>query len=78
MWQELFRSPTLSLRRLSDAGAGAGYNVLGHVGRKAREYSPLEATERQALLDAVAEVSGRLTILELGAGVGRWTVYATA
>jgi FkbM family methyltransferase len=37
-----------------------------------------EASDWQALLDAVAEASGRLTMLELGAGYGRWTVYAAA
>jgi hypothetical protein len=39
---------------------------------------PGEASEWQALLDALAEASGRLTMLELGAGFGRWTVYAAA
>ena len=37
-----------------------------------------EASEWQALLDAVADASGRLTMLELGAGYGRWTVFAVA
>ena len=37
-----------------------------------------EASEWKALLDAVADATGELTLLELGAGFGRWTVYAAA
>jgi FkbM family methyltransferase len=39
---------------------------------------PHEAFEWMALFDAVAEATGRLTMLELGAGFGRWTVRAAA
>jgi len=37
-----------------------------------------EALEWQTLFDAIADADGRLTMLELGAGYGRWTVYAAA
>jgi FkbM family methyltransferase len=37
-----------------------------------------EAFEWMALLDSIAEARGRLTMLELGAGFGRWTVRAVA
>jgi hypothetical protein len=37
-----------------------------------------EAFEWMALLDAVAEARERLTMLELGAGFGRWTARAAA
>ena len=47
--------------------------VMGLVGP-----GPWELSEWQALLDAVADASGRFTMLELGAGFGRWTVYAAA
>jgi FkbM family methyltransferase len=47
--------------------------TTGLVGLRAAEL-----TEWQALLDAVAGASGRLTMIELGAGFGRWTVYAAA
>jgi FkbM family methyltransferase len=40
--------------------------------------SASELTEWQALLDAVDAADGWLTMLELGAGFGRWTVYAAA
>jgi FkbM family methyltransferase len=39
---------------------------------------PEEAFEWQALLDAIADADRRLTMLELGAGFGRWTVSAAA
>jgi FkbM family methyltransferase len=45
--------------------------------RRARP-AAAELSEWQALLDAVADATGRLTMLELGAGFGRWTVYAVA
>ena len=38
----------------------------------------VELSEWQALLDAITDATGRLTMLELGAGFGRWTVYAAA
>jgi FkbM family methyltransferase len=50
-----------------------GTATMGLVGPGASELS-----EWQALLDAVADASGRLTMIELGAGFGRWTVYAAA
>jgi FkbM family methyltransferase len=37
-----------------------------------------EALEWQTLFDVIADADGRLTMLELGAGYGRWTVYAAA
>jgi FkbM family methyltransferase len=39
---------------------------------------PHETYEWMALLDAVSEASTRFTMLELGAGFGRWTVRAAA
>lgn len=37
-----------------------------------------ELSEWRAMLDAIEEASGRFTMLELGAGFGRWTVNAAA
>jgi FkbM family methyltransferase len=39
---------------------------------------PHEAFEWMALFDAIAEASTRFTMLEIGAGFGRWTVRAAA
>jgi FkbM family methyltransferase len=39
---------------------------------------PHEAFEWMALFDAIAEASTRFTMLEVGAGFGRWTVRAAA
>jgi FkbM family methyltransferase len=40
--------------------------------------SAAELSEWKALLDAVEDARGQLTMLELGAGFGRWSVYAVA
>ena len=37
-----------------------------------------ELTEWEAMFDAIEDATGRLTMLELGAGFGRWTVSAAA
>ncbi len=37
-----------------------------------------ELTEWRALLDAIEDATGQLTMLELGAGFGRWIVHAAA
>lgn len=37
-----------------------------------------ELAEWEAMLDAIEEANGRLTMIELGAGIGRWVVHAVA
>jgi FkbM family methyltransferase len=41
-----------------------------------RRPDPQELTEWEALFDAIEQATGRLTMVELGAGFGRWTVHA--
>jgi FkbM family methyltransferase len=51
--------------------SGQAATMIGHP-------LPHEAFEWMALLDAIAEASTDFTMLELGAGFGRWTVRAAA
>lgn len=48
---------------------GTGTSEWGRPGAE-------ELTEWEAMLDAIEDANGRLTMLELGAGIGRWTVNA--
>jgi FkbM family methyltransferase len=51
--------------------SGQAATMIGHP-------LPHEAFEWMALLDAIAEATTDFTMLELGAGFGRWTVRAAA
>ncbi len=53
-------------------------SVAGDPSKTFRRPAGSEITEWEALLDAIEEATGRLTMLELGAGYGRWTVTAAA
>lgn len=69
------------LRRVLDDPAGLSIvddPALHGVGAWSRPAAPGELPEWQAVLDAVEGAKDRLTMLELGAGYGRWTVIAAA
>ena len=50
------------------------FKVVGAGTNDWRRPGAAELTEWQAMLDAIEEASGRLTVLELGGGIGRWIV----
>lgn len=52
------------------------FDVVGAGTNSWRQPAAAELTEWQALLDAVEDARGRLTMIELGAGIGRFTVAA--
>jgi FkbM family methyltransferase len=52
------------------------FKVVGAGTSDWRRPGAAELTEWQAMLDAIEDASGRLTVLELGAGIGRWIVNA--
>jgi FkbM family methyltransferase len=59
----------------------AGSNDFHPVGPGSIEWrrpAAAELTEWQAVLDAIEDATRRLTMLEVGAGFGRWTVNAAA
>jgi FkbM family methyltransferase len=54
------------------------FDVVGAGTNSWRQPGAAELSEWQALLDAIEDARGRLTMIELGAGFGRFTVAAVA
>jgi FkbM family methyltransferase len=54
------------------------FDVVGAGTNSWTRPAPAELGEWQAMLDAIEEATGQLTLIELGAGIGRWVVHATA
>lgn len=52
------------------------FKVIGAGTNDWRRPGAAELTEWQAMFDAIEDASGRLTVLELGGGIGRWIVNA--
>jgi FkbM family methyltransferase len=50
------------------------FKVVGAGTSDWRRPGAAELAEWQAMFDAIEDASGRLTVLELGAGIGRWIV----
>lgn len=76
--------PSQLFHRFLESGEGVevvGSSEFHPVGPGISDWGQLgaaELTEWQALLDALEQATGRLTVIELGAGFGRWTVHAAA
>jgi FkbM family methyltransferase len=58
--------------------ASSDFEVVGAGTNSWTRPAPAELYEWQAMLDAIEEATGRLTLIELGAGIGRWVVHAIA
>lgn len=72
---ELFHRFLESNAELAVVSSGE-FKVVGAGTSDWRRPGAAELTEWQAMFDAIEEASGRLTVLELGAGIGRWVVNA--
>ncbi|MFZ1993011.1 MAG: hypothetical protein WAU75_02800, partial [Solirubrobacteraceae bacterium] len=61
-----------------DVIGSSDFDVVAPGTNSWRRPGAAELTEWQAVLDALEDASGRLTMIELGAGFGRFTVNAAA
>ena len=61
-----------------DIAASDDFHPVGPGHIEWRRPAAAELTEWQAVLDAIEDATRRLTMLEVGAGFGRWTVNAAA
>jgi FkbM family methyltransferase len=74
---ELFHRVVESDEELDIIGSSE-FDVVGPGTNSWRQPAAAELTEWQAVLDALEDASDRLTMVELGAGFGRFTVIAVA
>lgn len=61
-----------------DIVSSTDFDVVGAGTRDWRRPAAAELTEWEAMLDAIDDASGRLTMIEVGAGIGRWVVHSVA
>lgn len=59
-----------------DIVGSSEFEVVGAGTNSWTRPAPAELGDWQAMLDAIEDANNRLTMLELGAGIGRWVVHA--
>ncbi len=73
---ELFHRFMESGAELTGLVTSTDFKVVGAGTNEWRRPGAAELPEWQAMFDAIEDASGRLTLIELGAGIGRWVVNA--
>lgn len=76
MTGELFNRFMESGAELAGVVSSTDFKVVGAGTNEWRRPGPAELPEWQAMFDALEDASGRFTLIELGAGIGRWVVNA--
>jgi FkbM family methyltransferase len=61
-----------------DIIGSSDFDVVGAGTSSWTRPAPAELAEWEAMMDAIEDATDRLTLVELGAGIGRWVVHAVA